>query len=166
MARRGRRTQVVVPSKPATVASIDVHGDVGQVQRLEGICDTIAVTGGRVNAGLEVDVGDQVGETVGFDDQSNGNVGVLLEDGNNSCAIIRMFHVTTHSIHTVNVLRLVPGNAANGELSVGGLSGAVTAGKIVNDESGDRVARNVLDRVLDDIDLGDGVTESISLMTS
>jgi hypothetical protein len=148
------------------VASIDVHGDVGQVQRLEGICDTIAVTGGRVNAGLEVDVGDQVGETVGLDDQSNGNVGVLLEDGNNGCAIIRMFHVTTHSIHTVNVLRLVPGNAANGELSVGGLSGAVTAGKIVNDESGDRVARNVLDRVLDDIDLGDGVTESISLMTS
>jgi hypothetical protein len=73
------------------VASIDVHGDVGQIQRLESICDTIAVTGGRVNAGLEVDVGDQVGETVGLDDQGNGNVGVLLEDGNNGCVIISMF---------------------------------------------------------------------------
>lgn len=64
------------------MTGIDVHGDVGQVQLLESICNTLTVTGGRVLAGLEVDVGDQVGERIGLDDQSNGGVGVLLEDSN------------------------------------------------------------------------------------
>ena len=77
------RTQVVVPAEPPTVTSINVHGDVGQVELLEGICDTLTVAGRRVLAGLEVDVGDQVGERIGLDDQSNGSVGVLLEDGDN-----------------------------------------------------------------------------------
>jgi hypothetical protein len=40
------------------VTGVNVHGNVGQVKLLEGVCDTIAVTGGRVLAGLEVGVGD------------------------------------------------------------------------------------------------------------
>jgi hypothetical protein len=58
----GGRTQVVVPAEPASVAGVDVHGDVGQVERLQGVCDTIAVAGGRVLASLEVGVGDKVGK--------------------------------------------------------------------------------------------------------
>jgi hypothetical protein len=63
------------------VAGVNVHGDVGQVELLESICDAFFVPGGRVLAGLELDVGDQVRERIGLDDQSNGNVGVFLEDG-------------------------------------------------------------------------------------
>ena len=65
---RGRLTQVVVPAEPSSVTSIDVHGNVGQVELLERICDTITVTGSRVLAGLEVGVGDQVGKRIGLDD--------------------------------------------------------------------------------------------------
>jgi hypothetical protein len=75
------RTQVVVPAEPAAVAGVDVHGDVGEVEGLESVCYTIAVAGGRVLAGLEVGVCDQVGERVGLDDEGDGSAGVLLEDG-------------------------------------------------------------------------------------
>lgn len=78
-----RRTQVVVPAEPASVAGIDVHGNVGQVERLEGVRNTITVARGGVLAGLEVGVCDQVGEGIGLNDQSNGHVGVLLEESNN-----------------------------------------------------------------------------------
>tara|TARA_R110002003_G_scaffold48_46_gene4287 strand:+ start:4357 stop:4575 length:219 start_codon:yes stop_codon:yes gene_type:complete len=67
------------------VTSIDVHGDVRQVELLQRIRDTLTITGGGVLAGLEVGVGDQVGKGIGLDDQGNGRVGVLLEDGNNGC---------------------------------------------------------------------------------
>ena len=78
-----RRTEVVVPSKPSSVTSIDVHGNVGQVEGLEGICHTVLVTLSRVLAGLQVDVGDQVGEGIGLNDEGDGSVGVLLEDSDN-----------------------------------------------------------------------------------
>jgi hypothetical protein len=80
-----RRTQVVVPAEPSSVTSVNVHGNVGQVERLESVCDTITVSLGRVLAGLEVGVGDQVGQGIGLDDESDGSVGVLLEDGNDGC---------------------------------------------------------------------------------
>lgn len=76
-------TQVVVPAEPSSVTGIDVHGDVGQVELLQGICDTLTVARGRVLAGLEVGVGDQVGEGIGLNDESDGSFWVLLEDGNN-----------------------------------------------------------------------------------
>ena len=41
-----KRTEVVVPAEPATVASIDVHGDVGKVELLESIRNTLTVAGG------------------------------------------------------------------------------------------------------------------------
>ena len=81
-------TEVVVPAEPATVTSIDVHGDVGEVELLEGVGDTFAVAGGRVLAGLFVGVGNEVGEGVGFDDEGDGGVGVLLEDGDDGCGIL------------------------------------------------------------------------------
>tara|TARA_R110002003_G_scaffold48_46_gene4288 strand:+ start:4585 stop:5109 length:525 start_codon:yes stop_codon:yes gene_type:complete len=62
---------------------------------------------------------------------------------------------------TVNVLALVGAYATNGKLSVGGLSSAITAGKIVDDESGDLITRNILDAILDDRDLGTGVAEGV-----
>jgi hypothetical protein len=58
---------------------------------------------------------------------------------------------------TVNVLALVGGDATNGKLSVGGLSSAITTRQIVDDQSGNLVARNILDCVLDDADLVTGV---------
>lgn len=65
------------------MASIDVHGDVGKVELLERIGDTLAVARGGVLASLLVGVGDQVWERIGLDDESNRRIGVLLEDGNN-----------------------------------------------------------------------------------
>jgi hypothetical protein len=61
---------------------------------------------------------------------------------------------------TVNVLGLVNAQAANWEFSVGGLGGAITAGKVVDDQSGDLVARNVFDAILDDGDLVTGIANS------
>lgn len=75
-------TEVVVPAEPSSVTSINVHDDVGQVKALERVRNTLTVAGGRVLAGLEVLVGDKVGQAVGLDDQGNGGVGVLLEDSN------------------------------------------------------------------------------------
>jgi hypothetical protein len=62
------RTEVIVPAQPPAVTGVDVHGNVGQIEGLEGVRDTVTVTRGRVLAGLEVGVGDQVGEGVGLDD--------------------------------------------------------------------------------------------------
>ena len=63
------------------MASIDVHSDVGKVERLKSISDTITVAGSRILAGLQILVGDQVGERVWLNDESNSGIGVLLEDG-------------------------------------------------------------------------------------
>jgi hypothetical protein len=68
-----------------------------------------------------------------------------------------MLSSAENSILTVNVLGLVNAQAAYGKLSVGGLGGAITTGQVVDDQSGDLVARNVLDAILDDGDLGTGV---------
>jgi hypothetical protein len=161
--RRGwGRTEVVVPTEPATVTGVDVHGNVGQVERLESISDTITVAGGRVFAGLEVGVGDQVGEGVGLDDQSNGGVGVLLEDGNNGCTrSVWLIRLSVKSALTVNVLGLVYIQATDGKLSVGCLGGAITAGKIVDDQSSNLVTRDILDAVLDDGNLVTGVASNL-----
>ena len=88
-------TQVVVPAEPASVTGIDVHGNVRQVELLQGICDALAVARGRVLAGLEVGVGDQVGQGIWLDDESDGSVGVLLEDGHDGCILL----ATDLSIH-------------------------------------------------------------------
>jgi hypothetical protein len=86
-------TEVVVPAEPSAVASVDVHDNVGQVEVLERVRNTLAVAGGGVLAGLEVLVGDKVGQRVGLDDEGNGGVWVLLEDGNNGCCnlVLRIF---------------------------------------------------------------------------
>jgi hypothetical protein len=148
------------------VASINVHSNVGEVERLESVRNTLTVTRSRVFAGLEVAVGDQVGKRIRLDDQRDGNVGVLLEDGNNGCRIsVRMLWFFLRvGILTVNVLGLVGGNTADGKLSVGGLGGTITTGQIVDDQSSDLVTRNVLDGIFNDVDLRTGVTiESVRL---
>jgi hypothetical protein len=63
------------------VASIDVHGNVGQVKALESVGNALTVAGSRVLAGLQVGVGDEIRKRIGLDDESNGSVRVLLEDG-------------------------------------------------------------------------------------
>lgn len=70
------------------MTGIDVHGDVGQVELLQSVCDTVPVARGGVLAGLEVGVGDQVGERIGLDDEGDGGVGVLFEDGNDGLRIV------------------------------------------------------------------------------
>jgi hypothetical protein len=78
---QGRRTKVGIPTQPATVAGIDVHHDVGEVQLLESIGDTGLVVAGGIGAGGLVGVGDEVRERVGLNDESDGGVRVLLEGG-------------------------------------------------------------------------------------
>jgi len=75
--------EVGVPAEPAAVSGINVHDDIGEVEVLEGVRHTVAVTGSAVLAGLEVGVGDEVGERVGLDDEGEGRVGVGLEDLDN-----------------------------------------------------------------------------------
>jgi hypothetical protein len=132
------------------VTGVNVHGNVGQVERLESVCNTIAVTTGRVLAGLEVGVCDQVRKRIWFDDKGNGNVGVLLEDSDNGYQSLAWSSgVQMVRMLTVNVLGLVGAQATDWKLSVGGLSSAITTGEIVDDQSGNLVTRNVLDRILD-----------------
>jgi hypothetical protein len=59
---------------------------------------------------------------------------------------------------TVDELGLVLGELANLQLPVGGLGGAVTAGKIVDDDTEDVVAGNVRNGRLEAGDVGDGIT--------
>lgn len=67
------------------MTGINVHGNIRQVKLLEGISNTLLVAGGGVFAGLQVGVGDQVGEGIRLDNEGNGSVGVLLEDGDDGC---------------------------------------------------------------------------------
>src|SRR4051794_22156413 len=69
--------QVGVPTEPASVTSVEVHDDVGEVEVLDGVSDTVTVTRGGVLARLLVGIGDKVGERIGLDDEREGNVGVL-----------------------------------------------------------------------------------------
>lgn len=62
------------------MASIDIHGDVGQVELLEGISDTLAIAGGRLLARLQIGICNEVRERIRFDDQRDGSVGIFLED--------------------------------------------------------------------------------------
>jgi len=59
---------------------------------------------------------------------------------------------------TVNVLGLVDVDLANLQLTVGGLGGTITAGKIVDDDAEDLLARNILDGLLEPLNGGSGVT--------
>jgi hypothetical protein len=65
------------------VASIDVHDDVGQIKLLKGVGNTLTVSSGGVLACGLVDVGDQVGERIRLDDESDSSVRVLLEKSDN-----------------------------------------------------------------------------------
>lgn len=58
--------EVGLPAEPAGVAHVDVHGDVGEVEFLQGVGDAFPVGGGGVGAFLDAEVGDEVGEAVGF----------------------------------------------------------------------------------------------------
>ena len=76
----GAGLQVIVPAQPAAVAGIDVHDDVGQVEGLERVGDTLLVAGLGLLAGRQVRVGDQVRQGVGLDDEREGRVRVVLEE--------------------------------------------------------------------------------------
>lgn len=76
----GARLEVSIPAEPTAVTSVEVHNDVGKIEGLKGISDTVAVAGSAVLAGLEVAVGDQVGERIRLDDQGESRVGVGLEE--------------------------------------------------------------------------------------
>ena len=54
------------PSEPSSVAGIEVHGDVGQVEVLDGVVGALEVSGLSVLALGDVQVGDQVGQGVGL----------------------------------------------------------------------------------------------------
>lgn len=48
------------------MASIDVHGDIGKIEGLECVVDAVHVCGLGTGALGDVQVGDQVGNRVGF----------------------------------------------------------------------------------------------------
>lgn len=141
--------EVVVPAKPASVASIHVHDDVGKVEVLQSVGDAVAVTRGRVLAGLQVDVGDQVGEGVRLDDKGKGRVGVRLDDLDDG----------------VDVLRLVLGEFADRELAVGSLGSAVTAREVVDDDTQNVVTGGVSNGRIKTRNVCNGVTERSSLVS-
>lgn len=63
-----------------TVARIEILHHVGQVQGGEGVRDALTVAVGAVLARLEVDVGDEVGERVGLDQERERHVRLALDD--------------------------------------------------------------------------------------
>lgn len=77
-----RRTEVVVPAQPAAVTGVKVHGYVGEVELLQCVCDALTVTGGGSLASCKIGIGDKVGKRVRLDDERDGNLGVLFDDGN------------------------------------------------------------------------------------
>lgn len=82
---REKRTKVIGPAEPATVASIKVHGYVRHVERLQSVCNTVTVTRGGSLACSNIAVGDEVGKRVRLDDQGDGDLGVLLDDSDDGC---------------------------------------------------------------------------------
>lgn len=70
---------VVVPSEPSSVTGINVHDDVGQVELLEGISNTLFVTLLGVLARLEVNVSDQVRKRIWLNDEGESSVWKSLE---------------------------------------------------------------------------------------
>ena len=60
---------------------------------------------------------------------------------------------------TVNVLGLVDVEVTDSQFTVGGLGGTITARKVVDDESSELVAGNILQVFFDDGDTSTGVTE-------
>lgn len=107
------------PAEPATVASVEVLSNVGEVELGDGVVGALLVGGGGVGALGNVSVGDKVGKRVGLDDEDGTDVRVLdeeLADG-------------------VDVgLVVIDAVVGEGELAVGGGSSAVTVGEIVDNE--------------------------------
>lgn len=56
------------------MTGINVHVYIGEVQLLKRIRNSLTVSGSRGLASCQVDVGDQVGQRVGLNDQSEGDV--------------------------------------------------------------------------------------------
>lgn len=128
-------------AEPATVACINIHDHVGQVQVLQGICDASTVARSRVLARSKVAVGNQVWQGVGLDDEGEGRVGVLLDQGNDG----------------IDVLGLVAGGVAGSKLTVRGLGCTVTSRKVIDDKTQDVSAGDISDGGLDLGNVGDGV---------
>lgn len=77
--RRG--CEVGGPTEPAGVASIKVHVDANAVELLYRVRDASLVRGRSAGALRDVHVRDKVRERVGLDDSDDGDVGVLLDHG-------------------------------------------------------------------------------------
>ncbi len=99
------------PAEPPGVASIEVHGNVGQVELLEGIHGQLLVGRGGAAALGDVHVGDQVGKGVGLNDQDGADIRVLDEERADGADVALVVGGTT---------------AGDGELAVGGSSGTKT----------------------------------------
>ena len=74
---------VVVPSQPARVGSIKVDADVGQAQLLDSVGRRVDVHVTRFVACRKIQVSDQVGQGIWFQDHCDGQVGICLEVGRN-----------------------------------------------------------------------------------
>lgn len=126
------------------MTSIDVHGNIGEIELLKSICYTALVVRFGSLASCQVGVGDQIGKGVGLDDQSNGDIRGSLDSGNKCFSTVSMRESKLGSgPHTINVVRLVLGKLARCKFSVGGLGSTITSWEIVDDETQDIGARSL-----------------------
>jgi hypothetical protein len=119
--RKYTRGEVVIPSQPAAVGSVNVKVGIGELQVGNGVGHAILVNWRGLGAQLDVHIGDEVGQGVGL--EHNGEVDVgrrgnLLHEGG-------------------DVLTLVTLEAAGGALELArALAGAAVAvGQVVQDKS-------------------------------
>lgn len=115
----GSRLQISRPAKPASMASVNVHGHVGQIERLKSILDTLIVRGLCIGALGHVEIGHHVGETVGLDHKQNADI---AEGGELHLDCVDVGLVVGHAI------------VGNAILAIGGGGSAVSVWEIVNDK--------------------------------
>jgi hypothetical protein len=129
------RANVGGPAEPATVTSIEVHGDVGKVEFLDGVDGEFLVSTLGLGALVDVQVGDQVSKGVRLCNRINKcNVKSDALHTNNKDDL-GVGVVLENALDLGNVgLVLVGTILVEGVLSVRGSSSAVTVGKIVDNE--------------------------------
>jgi hypothetical protein len=139
------------------VTGIDVHGDVGEVKRLQSVGDAVLVAAGGVLAVRKVGVGDQVWKGVGSMMRARAMLGYLLMMVMMAGDFVSAIGWKCGSTRgrTIDVRGLVCCEIAGCKFAVGGFGGTVTAGEVVDDEASDLVPADVLEFGLELCDVRD-----------
>lgn len=139
----GSEGKVVVPPEPATVGGVNVEVDVVLLELGDGMGDAITVGVNGTGAEGDVEVGDQVSERIGLED--NGELEVL---GGGDLLGVGLDELLLVALKAV---------LAAQELTGGLASGAISIGEVVKDETDDLLLAG---RLLDTAGGGDGLVDS------